>query len=303
MVVYSICPICNSIAIQKVLAVKDFTVSNQLFDVWQCNTCSVRFTQNAPDQNEIVPYYKSDTYVSHTDTKKGLINYLYHLIRKKTLVGKRKLVIKGTQKRQGKILDIGCGTGAFLNEMQTNKWAITGLEPDDLARNKAKELYGINSLPSNKLFSLPPDTYDAITMWHVLEHVHELKQYIEQIKLVLKVGGKLFIAVPNYLSYDAQLYKEFWAAYDVPRHLYHFTPASIKNLLFNCGNLEVKQIKPMWFDSFYVCMLSEQYKGGNIFKSFYNGLVSNIKAMEDTNKCSSLIYVIEKTKDAVPIDA
>jgi 2-polyprenyl-3-methyl-5-hydroxy-6-metoxy-1,4-benzoquinol methylase len=296
MVVYSICPICNSRAIQHALTVKDFTVSQQNFDIWECKTCSARFTQNAPDQTEIGPYYKSDTYVSHTDTKKGLINNLYHLVRKKTLAGKRKLIAKETNKKQGEILDIGCGTGAFLNEMKSNNWNVTGLEPDDFARTKAKDLYNIYPLQSDELYNLPFEQYDAITMWHVLEHVHELKEYIEQIELLLKPGGKLFIAVPNYLSYDAQVYQQFWAAYDVPRHLYHFTPRSLKNLLVVTDTLTLKAIKPMWFDSFYVCMLSEQYKGGNIFKAFFNGLKSNIKAMDDKGKCSSIIYVIEKTK-------
>lgn len=296
MVNYTICPICNSKAIENVFEVKDYTVSQKLFEVWECKTCSVRFTQNVPSQNEIGPYYKSDTYVSHTDTKKGLINNLYHLVRKKTLAGKRKLVTKETQKVQGKILDIGCGTGAFLNEMKSKNWNVVGLEPDEQASTKAKELYGIKTLPSDELFNLDFEAYDAITMWHVLEHVHELKEYIEQIELLLKPGGKLFIAVPNYLSYDAQVYKQYWAAYDVPRHLYHFTPRSLKNLLVITDTLVLKKIKPMWFDSFYVSMLSEQYKGGNIIKAFFNGFVSNLNAIEDKGKCSSVIYVIEKTK-------
>jgi 2-polyprenyl-3-methyl-5-hydroxy-6-metoxy-1,4-benzoquinol methylase len=296
MVQYSACPICNSKEIQQVLTVTDFTVSNKNFDVWQCATCTARFTQNAPSQNEIGLYYKSDTYVSHTDTKKGLINSLYHLVRKKTLTSKRKLVSKATNKQQGKVLDIGCGTGAFLHEMKSNGWMVTGLEPDTLARAKAKELYAIEALQSEALFNLPTEEYDAITLWHVLEHVHELKEYITQIELLLKPGGKLFIAVPNYLSYDAQVYKNYWAAYDVPRHLYHFTPTSVRNLLLNVGNLTLTKMKPMWFDSFYVCMLSEQYKGGNIFAAFFNGLKSNIKAMNDYGQCSSVIYVIEKIK-------
>jgi 2-polyprenyl-3-methyl-5-hydroxy-6-metoxy-1,4-benzoquinol methylase len=295
MIHYSNCPVCNSAAIQPALTAEDFTVSHERFAIWHCNDCTARFTQDVPEQDTIGPYYKSDTYISHSDTKKGLVNSLYHKVRKRTLVSKRKLITQQTGKAKGAILDIGCGTGAFLNEMKQSGWSITGLEPDATAREKANELYNIVPQESGKLFELPPQTYDAITMWHVLEHVHELQAYIQQVEKLLALDGKLFIAVPNYTSYDARLYKEFWAAYDVPRHLYHFSPQSIENLL-STKHLALKTIKPMWFDSFYVSMLSEQYRNGNsnMIKACWNGLVSNLKAMGDKRKCSSVIYIIER---------
>jgi 2-polyprenyl-3-methyl-5-hydroxy-6-metoxy-1,4-benzoquinol methylase len=292
MITYQQCPVCNSTAINEALIVKDYTVSQQNFAIWHCNNCVLRFTQNVPSQNEIASYYKSETYISHTNTKKGFINALYHGVRKKTLVGKRKLVSKSISLSTGSILDIGCGTGAFLNEMKTNGWQITGLEPDDEARQNASQLYNIQPKPSHELFTLN-NQYDAITMWHVLEHVHELKEYIAQIEKLLKPDGKLFIAVPNYTSYDAKKYQQYWAAYDVPRHLYHFAPQSIKALLNN-SSLTLFTIKPMWFDSFYVSMLSEKYKNGNIISAFFTGLISNFKTLFNTDKCSSLIYVIRK---------
>ena len=295
MIHYSNCPVCNSVSIEPALTAEDFTVSHEKFSIWHCNNCTARFTQDVPAQDAISPYYKSDTYISHSDTKKGLVNTLYHKVRKRTLASKRKLITNQTGKAKGTILDIGCGTGAFLNEMQSSEWSITGLEPDATAREKANTLYNIASQESNKLFELPAQTYDAITMWHVLEHVHELQAYIMQVEKLLAPSGKLFIAVPNYTSYDARLYKEFWAAYDVPRHLYHFSPQSIEHLL-NTHNLKLTTLKPMWFDSFYVSMLSEQYKSGkgNIIKAFWNGFVSNLKAIGDKRKCSSVIYIIER---------
>ncbi len=197
--------------------------------------------------------------------------------------------------RKGEILDIGCGTGAFLQSIKEAGWAITGLEPDATARNKAATLYSIHPQESGKLFELKPATYHAITMWHVLEHVHELHAYIKQIGTLLTPNGKLFIAVPNYTSADASMYKENWAAWDVPRHLYHFSPMSMEKLLSMHG-LKLAKVKPMWFDSFYVSMLSEKYKNGkgNILKAFFNGFVSNLKAWSDVKKCSSVIYVISK---------
>lgn len=294
MISYDKCPACDSPDINYAFKVKDDSVSMEDFEIWHCNKCSLKFTQHVPDQNHIGPYYKSETYVSHSDSKKGLINTLYHIVRKKTLVSKRKLVERLTKLSNGEILDIGCGTGAFLNGMKESGWQTTGLEPDEVAIAKAKELYNLTPRPSTDLFKLNAASYDAISMWHVLEHVHELQAYILQIEKLLKPSGKIFIAVPNHVSYDAGVYKEKWAGYDVPRHLYHFNKESIVELLKKSNGLRLREIHPMWFDSFYVSMLSEQYKGGNILKAIFNGLISNLKAIGDISKCCSIIYVIEK---------
>ena len=295
MIHYTSCPVCNSNNIQEQLSAKDYTVSKNNFSIWHCNACTARFSQDVPGQDAIGAYYASENYISHSDTKKGIINSLYHLVRKRTLSAKRRLVINETGITKGTILDIGCGTGAFLNTMKEAGWIITGLEPDNVARTKAVELYNIQPQESGKLFELAPASFNAITMWHVLEHVHELHAYIKQIENLLAPGGKAFIAVPNYTSKDADNYAAHWAAYDVPRHLYHFSPQSMEILLSQHG-LKLTAVKPMWFDSFYVSILSEQYKNGkgNIVKAVFNGFLSNLKAWGDTRKCSSVIYVISK---------
>ena len=295
MIHYTGCPICKSELIQEQLTAKDYTVSQNIFSIWQCNACTLRFTQDVPEQDAIGAYYASDNYISHSDTKKGIINSLYHLVRKRTLGAKRRLVINKTGILKGQILDIGCGTGAFLDTMKEANWNINGLEPDAVARNKAAELYNIHPQEPGKLFELNKGSYNAITMWHVLEHVHELHAYIKQITALLAPNGKLFIAVPNYTSKDAAIYAAHWAAYDVPRHLYHFSPQSMEKLLSMHG-LKLTAFKPMWFDSFYVSMLSEQYKNGkgNIIKAVFNGFLSNLKAWGDVRKCSSVIYVVSK---------
>jgi 2-polyprenyl-3-methyl-5-hydroxy-6-metoxy-1,4-benzoquinol methylase len=295
MIQYSACPVCDSTQFSVQLQVTDYTVSQQQFQVAFCQNCSQGFTQNIPEQNAIGDYYKAESYISHTDSEKGVINKLYHIVRKQTLQRKVKLVKQVTQKQTGNILDIGCGTGAFLNAMHQQQWQVKGLEPDADTRARAKQLYGIETEPSHTLFNEQDGKYDAVTMWHVLEHVHELKPYLQKIQSILTANGKLIIAVPNYTSYDAQHYKAHWAAYDVPRHLYHFSPKSMEVLLTNMG-FKLKAKKPMWFDSFYVSMLSEQYKNGkgNIIKAFFIGLVSNLKALTNTDKCSSVIYIFEK---------
>lgn len=295
MIHYSGCPVCHSENIQAQLTAKDHTVSQQDFAIWHCHNCTARFTQDVPAPDAIGAYYASENYISHSDTKKGIINSLYHIVRKRTLNAKRKLVAAATGMSAGSILDIGCGTGAFLHTMQQAGWHITGLEPDALARSKAAELYNIHPQQPAALFNLQPGSLNAITMWHVLEHVHELHAYIKQTGSLLATNGKLFIAVPNYTSKDAAIYGKHWAAYDVPRHLYHFSPQSMENLLVQHG-LQLIAVKPMWYDSFYVSMLSEQYKNGkgNIIKAVLNGLRSNMKALGNVRTCSSVIYVIGK---------
>lgn len=292
MILYDSCPVCGSKNILPALTVKDYTVSHEFFEIWECRHCTLRFTQNVPEEEEITSYYQSHNYISHSNTSEGLINNLYHKVRKRTLIQKKNLVKKLTRIKRGTILDIGSGTGAFLNTMQKASWKVNGLEPDTNARKKALELYNLKLDSSEKLYSLTPGSFDAITMWHVLEHVHDLHAYINQIKNLLKPGGKIFIAVPNHTCYDEEIYREFWAAYDVPRHLYHFSPASIKELLSLHG-LHVEKMKPMWYDSFYVSMLSEKYKTGrsNPLKAFFNGLLSNGQALVNVEKCSSVIYV------------
>lgn len=292
---YTNCPVCGSGDIKNVLLAKDYTCSNENFVIAECTACTLRFTQDVPEAASIGQYYKSENYISHTNTSRGLINRLYQSVRKRTLKNKRRLIEKQTGINKGCVLDVGSGTGAFVNEMKKSGWQVTGLEPDADARSVCKQVYDIELRSIEQLFELAPSSFDAITMWHVLEHVHDLHGYLAQLKSLLKQNGKLFIAVPNYTSMDAVIYKEHWAAYDVPRHLYHFSPASMLLLMEKYG-LKVLVYKAMWYDSFYVSMLSSKYKNGasNLLASFFNGLRSNSRAMQDVKKCSSVIYIIGK---------
>ncbi|HEV7332940.1 MAG TPA: class I SAM-dependent methyltransferase [Flavisolibacter sp.] len=291
---YTHCPVCRSAAIDPLLTAKDHSVSKEDFVLWQCRQCTLRFTQDVPDEDSIGPYYQSPDYISHTNTSKGLLNKLYQKVRRYTLGQKAALIISHT-KENGKILDIGAGIGAFLSEMQQRGWEVTGIEPDQTARKNAQELFGLSLQQPNVLSKLPANRFDAITLWHVLEHVHQLHLYIERIKELLAPNGKVFIAVPNYTSADAAAYRNYWAAYDVPRHLYHFTPQSIA-VLMQMHGLKVKAKKPMWFDSFYISLLSSKYHRGKTswIGAGINGLRSNITALLQNDRCSSLIYVIEK---------
>lgn len=292
---YTKCPVCGSDKINPLLTVKDFSVSGEEFVLWQCTDCSLRFTQDVPEEIEIGPYYKSEDYISHTNTSKGFINKTYQRVRNYTLQKKAALIIQQTGVQRGSLLDVGCGTGGFLHVMKEKGWEITGIEPDDDARNIAQQLYNFTPLQPNAINDLPEQSFDAITLWHVLEHVHDLQGYIQKLKALLKSSGKLFIAVPNYQSTDASIYRTHWAAYDVPRHLYHFSPKSIEVLMQKNG-LKLTAKQPMWFDSFYISLLSSKYRNGKTgyISSFINGVRSNLTALFNKDRCSSIIYIIEK---------
>jgi 2-polyprenyl-3-methyl-5-hydroxy-6-metoxy-1,4-benzoquinol methylase len=292
---FSACPVCNNGNINPLLTVKDHSVSKEEFVVWQCSNCTLRFTQDVPDENNIGRYYKSEDYISHTNTDKGFVNKAYQKVRDYTLQQKAKLIIEETGQDRGSLLDIGSGTGAFLNTMKEKGWQVKGVEPDEDARRLAKRFYGLSIDGPASINELSDQSFDAITLWHVLEHVHHLHEYVEQLKRLLKPQGKLFIAVPNYQSKDAAAYRLYWAAYDVPRHLYHFSPKSIDVLIQQHG-LKIEKQKPMWFDSFYISMLSSKYKNGktNYPAAVINGIKSNLAALANKENCSSLIYIISK---------
>jgi 2-polyprenyl-3-methyl-5-hydroxy-6-metoxy-1,4-benzoquinol methylase len=292
---YNSCPVCNSTKIAAALQAKDNTVSKEIFTIWQCGNCTLRFTQDVPAVSEIGAYYKSSDYISHSDTNKGFINKLYHAVRFFTLRAKKNLVEKYADKSKGNLLDIGAGTGAFAATMQKANWNVTALEPDATARATAQTNFNITLQPAEQLFSLQNESFDVITLWHVLEHVHDLHNYIDKFYSLLKKDGVLIIAVPNYTSYDANEYESAWAAYDVPRHLYHFSPKSM-NTLLSKHNFRLKKYKPMWFDSYYISLLSEKYITGknNPFKAFISGTISNLHTMKSKRKSSSVIYIVQK---------
>lgn len=278
----------------------DHTVSKEKFHLEWDSQFEMYITSPRPNDNELGKYYASDAYISHTDSNSTLIEKLYQFVKNFTI--KRKVnLIESFHSYEKSILDIGCGTGDFLVACQKNGWEVQGIEPNKKAEKIASKKLNLKNGAINEEIIFNDiqgliernKKYDVICMWHVLEHVSNLREYIEYLKGMLKSNGTLLIAVPNFKSFDAQYYQEFWAAYDVPRHLWHFSKKSI-NLLFEKVDLKVIKILPMKFDSFYVSLLSEKYKNGksNFLRAFYIGSLSNYKAMR-SKEYSSLIYIIK----------
>jgi 2-polyprenyl-3-methyl-5-hydroxy-6-metoxy-1,4-benzoquinol methylase len=279
----------------ELFKIKDHSVSNEYFELKKNSKYGFLETTPLPDISKLSKYYETEEYISHTDTKRNLFEKVYHLVREYAIKNKIDLINK--EQKKGKLLDVGCGTGDFLFAAKNNGWNVTGIEPNKNARKIANKKNTNTIFDTTKLENLPTDSFDVITLWHVLEHLPNLEKQIEVFKKLLKPNGTIIIAVPNYNSFDANYYKEYWAAYDVPRHLWHFSQNSIKNL-FEKFQIKLNKTIPMKFDSFYVSLLSEKYKTGkrNPFKAFWIGFRSNIKA-KHTSEYSSLIYVFKNLKN------
>ncbi|WJJ97072.1 class I SAM-dependent methyltransferase [Algibacter luteus] len=276
------------------LIIKDHSVSGEKFELVENSEYGFLETKPQPSSDKLSEYYKSEDYISHTDSKRNLFEKVYHLVRSLSL--KKKLNLINSFSSESKtLLDVGCGTGDFLQTALKNKWQVSGIEPNVQAREIANKKTNNAVFEIEQLLKFQASSFDVITLWHVLEHLPNLEDHMAVFKKLLKPNGTLIIAVPNYKSYDAKFYKEFWAAYDVPRHLWHFNKDSVSKLVSNF-NFKVVKVKPMWFDSFYVSMLSEKYKSGamNPIKGIWVGLLSNFKAIS-SKEASSLIYVIKNS--------
>lgn len=283
------CPVCNHTETKHHLTLKDWMITKEEFTIVKCTNCDFHFTNPIPKEEVIGNYYKSDEYISHSSSKKGLINSVYNIVRNYTLIKKVALLRKYSKGKE--LLEIGSGTGHFLNTAKLNGYNVEGFEPDNDARLFAKNNFSISLRPLEELASVDTGSKDLVAMWHVMEHVYHLQRDVAEIVRSLKSGGVFIIAVPNMNSWDAQHYKEYWAAYDVPRHLYHFQENTIKKLIETFG-LVHRDTLPMKFDSYYVSMLSEKYKSGSMIKGILNGFISNVKSMK--GGYSSQIYVFVK---------
>jgi len=287
------CPVCENKKMGTFLECSDYFLSNEKFTLVECENCEFIFVNPRPSENELSAYYESPEYISHTATKKGLINLLYLKIRKFTL--KRKFTLVNKYSTGKSILDIGCASGELLNEFKKNGWETLGIEPNENARKSAAANYGLQVEDESYLNKIENGTFDVVSMWHVLEHVSNLSERMKQLSAIVKDDGIVVIALPNRNSYDALYYEKFWAAYDVPRHLYHFTPENVE-LLFSRYGFKLLSKVPMKFDSYYVSMLSEKYKTGKsgFLKGLYRGFISNRHARKQIGNYSSLIYIFKK---------
>jgi SAM-dependent methyltransferase len=296
MVHHNSCPLCSSDKVDLLFSCNDYFVSRKDFAIHKCTVCDFLFTQDYPEENEIAKYYNSDNYISHSDTSEGFSNKLYRVARSIMLWKKKELIRKITGLNNGTLLDIGSGTGYFAGTMKKAGWLVKGIEINEKARNFAVEHFGLEIFAPDKISSLEAGGFDCITLWHVLEHFHDPFEYISEIYRLLKPGGACVIALPNCSSYDAEHYKQFWAAWDVPRHLWHFNPATFKLFSGKPGFLsEDFRILPL--DVFYISQLSEKYKGSSFafIRGMLKATVFTILSVFKKGRSSSVIYILRKS--------
>jgi len=274
------------------LKVKDYSVSGETFELLYDSNLDMLITHPQPSLEKLPSYYESKDYISHTDGKTSLFEKMYQFV--KSIALKNKLKLINSQSEKGKILDIGAGVGDFLSVAKKDGWQTIGIEPSDKAKSIAIKK-GVTFV--NHLSQLENNSFDVITMWHVLEHVPDLEHQISELKRLIKPNGTILIAVPNFNSYDANYYGKFWAAFDVPIHLWHFSKTAIEKL-FDKVDLKLVKVLPMKFDSFYVSLLSEKYKTGkiNYLKAFFIGWKSNNYGNKNS-EFSSHIYILKNAKN------
>jgi 2-polyprenyl-3-methyl-5-hydroxy-6-metoxy-1,4-benzoquinol methylase len=285
------CPVCDGTVFSPLLKVKDYFLSQEEFSILSCGSCGFRFVNPRPDKSDIGRYYQSDDYISHDAGKKDFLSIIYKFARRISIRRKYGIVSRCSGGR--KILDIGCGTAEFLAYCQKQGWDVTGIEPNEKARLFAQTRNLITTYEQLDALADLQGTFHCITMWHVLEHIHDLNGLIIRVRKLLAPAGMFIIAVPNCNSWDAQHYNQHWAAYDVPRHLYHFTKDTILKLATR-SKMQVVKIYPQKLDAYYVSMLSEKYKSGkpHYFKSVVAGFWSNLQATRKETGHSSMIFIL-----------
>jgi SAM-dependent methyltransferase len=289
------CPLCLSEMIAVHFNCTDHFISKKVFEIDRCNSCGFLFTQDYPDEYEISAYYESEDYISHSDTSAGLLNKLYHLIRQIMLIRKRNIIEKSTHLHTGSLLDIGSGTGHFAFMMKKEGWNVKAIEINEKARLNSARTFGLDVYAPADISGFEKESLDCVTLWHVLEHLHGPEVYLSKIFSLLRPGGICLVALPNSGSFDAKFYRSFWAAFDVPRHLWHFDPSTFS--LFSkktAFRIERQYVLP--FDVFYISMLSEKYKGSEL--PFIIGFVRSawfaFLSVFNRSGSSSVIYILRK---------
>lgn len=295
------CPVCGSHDLKKAFDAVDHFSSGEVFTLSDCTHCGFRFTNDFPPEDIIGRYYDSPDYISHSDSDKGLVNRLYHHFRKRMLKKKVDLVKAHATGDPIRLLDIGCGTGYFLQAAKERGMMVSGIEKDEKARESATIRSGLTVNDGDSLWKIENESFDVITLWHVLEHLEKLNETISKIKEIIASEGIVVLALPNCRSYDAGFYKEFWAAYDIPRHLWHFSPDTVEKLLTKHHLKIIKKVR-MPLDAFYISLLSEKYKGSSLFtrygRAFLIGTIGFLHSLSNIGQASSVIYIAKSGEEA-----
>jgi len=287
------CPLCGSDPLTSVDSVKDHLVTGEVFEIVECPTCDSRHTFPQPPEEEIDRYYESENYEPHSDRGVSLYGLAYRSIRGIMIGKKRKWIERFTERKDGRLLDIGCGTGEFAASMRDSGWDVTCVDSSQKVRYEALTRFGLEALSPSQWLEASSEPFDCITFWHTLEHIHDPRRYLDTARNHLKEKGVLLIGLPNFTAHDAKVYGNHWAGYDAPRHLTHFSPSSMERFLSSC-DLVMEGTVGLLYDAYYVSLLSARYRGDGSLGALWTGFISNRKARSERKRYSSLIYVARR---------
>ena len=292
------CLVCGSTDPAVLFTAKDHLVSGKNFVLKKCRVCSFTFTSDPPDEKDITKFYISEDYISHSDKKQSLTDHVYHLARNYMLRKKHNLVRKMSRRETGTLVDIGSGTGYFADYMNGNGWKVKGIELSEQARKYSVSRFGLTVVSPSEVSAIKDESADCVTLWHVLEHLYDPVMWLKEIKRILKDDGKCIIALPNIKSADAEWFGNEWAALDVPRHLWHFSPGTLPAFINGHGFI-CKKVIPMPLDIYYISTLSYKNRGCrlSLVRGMITGLFLTVRSLTNKDRASSLIYVISKQRD------
>ncbi len=295
------CPVCGGTELKQEMTCVDHCATGETFQLWRCAGCGFLFTQDFPADDSMDDYYDAPAYISHTDTWQGIVNTTYHLVRAFMLRRKARLVERAAHLRKGNLLDIGAGTGYFARAMMKRGWQVKAVDSSIAARNYALIHFDHNIEEDSAIAGYADHSFNVVTLWHVMEHIEHLEHIWNEIYRLLDSKGVLVVAAPNHLSADARKYGAYWAAYDVPRHRWHFTPSTIQRLASKYGFIMAAHY-PMPFDAFYISMLSEQYMRSDhdMVRGLASGASAWLKSLGRKELSSSMIYVFRKKQQSKP---
>jgi SAM-dependent methyltransferase len=214
-----VCLLCGNAAYTPVYESAD-RHSGLRFLIVQCSECGLCFTNPRPDAVSIQRFYPADYFGHQSKRRPGKTNIPPH--------GNRRL------------LDFGCGGGDFLKRMQTQGWQVAGLDPAEAAVERARDLSldaQVGTLPTLRRTD---GSFDAITMWQSLEHTHQPLAALQDAHRLLDANGRLYVTVPNFAGFGSRWFGGAWYGLDVPRHLTHFTPLTLRRMLGKAGFTQIE---------------------------------------------------------------
>ena len=291
------CPLCGASGQMPYADCIDFTVSKESFILLRCPQCGVVFTSNPPKESETIRYDTLDLKLKLGDSPRGLTDKLYYYVRHRMLRKKASIVESQSYRTGGTLLNYGAKTGYFSHYMERRGWKVTSIEKYHEERQFSLETFHHRMYDVSEMDRLTPETFDVITLWHVFEHCYNPNGLLNRFYRLLRPGGILLIACPNICSTDAMHYGANWAAYNVPRHLWHFNPTSLSNLL-NKHGFTLMHRQKLSYDCFYISVLSEKNKNSKMpfLRGMWFGMRCWFISLARLDKSSSLVYVFRKRR-------